>query len=98
MSSVKRKKVLQCTDAHAWAMVLADFAALATGIDPSTGEPWYQDDKGIWQLILLFSKADMEGIGAWGVPSYANADLCCGSCGANSDDRPYSDLRELAGW
>ena len=43
MTPVKRKKEPQCTDAVAWAMALADFAALATGIDPSTGEPWYQD-------------------------------------------------------
>ena len=96
-SEVETKGV-DCGCRLAWEDFLADFDALANGLDKDTGEPAAQDADGTqWSFVMIFGFADCEQLFEWGMSSHRNSVLCS-LCTSNRTDNPWSDLRSTSGW
>ena len=75
---------------NVWDVLLADFEALAEGVDVN-GERW--------RFVLVFGKADEENrVQSWGLASWSAEDEVCGECLADRSAKSYTDMRPEARW
>ena len=83
-------------DQVAWARVLQDFEALATGV--VGGATVAQQGRRSFKFTVLIFKSDEEvHANELGMPHFG-ADDMCSDCLANRSTRPFTDLREAAAW
>ena len=85
-----------CKDA--WNLFLADLEAMEAGI--VDGIPVLSDPDGVlWKFCAVFGKGDGEvNHVAWGVAGYSSVDKVCGSCHADRDGMPWSNLLPGSLW